>query len=64
MLFVYKEIKMEVGYRIDLLVENKEIVEVKSLENLAPVHYAQVLTYLKLPIHAKFAEERQSSQSF
>jgi GxxExxY protein len=46
--FVYKKVKMEVGYRIDLLVENKVIIEVKSLENLAPVHYAQLLTYLKL----------------
>ena len=46
--FVYKEIKMDVGYRIDLLVENKVIVEIKSLENLAPVHFSQLLTYLKL----------------
>ena len=46
--FYYKEIKMDVGYRVDLLIENKLIIEVKSLENLAPVHYAQVLTYLKL----------------
>lgn len=46
--FLYKEIKMEVGYRIDLLVEDKVIIEVKSVENLAPVHYSQVLTYLKL----------------
>ncbi len=46
--FIYKEIKMEIGYRIDLLVENKIIVEVKSVETLAPVHYSQVLTYLKL----------------
>lgn len=46
--FIYKEIKMDVGYRIDLLVENKIIIEVKSVETLAPVHYAQVLTYLKL----------------
>lgn len=46
--FVYKEVKMEVGYRIDLLVENKVIVEIKSLENLAPVHFSQTLTYLKL----------------
>lgn len=46
--FYYKEIKMDVGYRIDLLIENKIIIEVKSLENLAPVHYAQLLTYLKL----------------
>jgi GxxExxY protein len=46
--FIYKEIKMEVGYRIDLLIENKVVVEIKSVESLAPVHYAQILTYLKL----------------
>ncbi len=46
--FVYKEIKMDVGYRLDLLVENKVIIEIKSIETLAPVHYAQLLTYLKL----------------
>lgn len=46
--FIYKEVKMEIGYRLDLLVENKVIIEIKSLENLAPVHYAQVLTYLRL----------------
>lgn len=46
--FYYKDIKMEVGYRVDILVENKLIIEVKSLETLAPVHYAQLLTYLKL----------------
>ena len=45
---VYKEIKLEVGYRIDMLVEDKVIVEIKSVENLAPVHFAQTLTYLKL----------------
>ena len=46
--FIYKEVQLEVGYRLDLLVENKVIVEVKSVENLMPVHYAQLLTYLKL----------------
>jgi GxxExxY protein len=46
--FIYKEVKMDVGYRIDLLVENKVIIEIKSVETLAPVHYAQLLTYLKL----------------
>jgi GxxExxY protein len=46
--FIYKGIKQDVGYRLDLLVENKVIVEIKSLETLAPVHYAQTLTYLKL----------------
>lgn len=45
---VYKEVKQEVGYRIDLLVENKVIIEIKSIENLSPVHFAQTLTYLKL----------------
>ncbi|WP_288368677.1 GxxExxY protein [uncultured Roseivirga sp.] len=46
--FHYKEVKMDVGYRVDLLIENKVIVEVKSVETLVPVHYAQLLTYLKL----------------
>ncbi len=46
--FVYKEIKLDVGYRIDMVVENKVIIEIKSVETLAPVHFAQVLTYLKL----------------
>jgi len=46
--FIYKEVKLEVGYRLDLLIENKVIVEIKSLENIAPVHFAQLLTYLKL----------------
>ena len=45
---MYKEIKMEVGFRIDLLIENKVIIEIKSVEALAPVHFAQTLTYLKL----------------
>jgi GxxExxY protein len=46
--FVYKEIKLDAGYRLDLLIENKVIIEIKSVETLAPVHFAQVLTYLKL----------------
>ena len=46
--FVYKEIKLDVGYRLDLLVEKKVIIEIKSIELLAPVHFAQLLTYLKL----------------
>jgi GxxExxY protein len=46
--FVYKEVKLSVGYRIDLLIENKLIIEVKSVDMLAPVHYAQLLTYLRL----------------
>ncbi len=45
---VYKEVKQDVGYRIDLLVNNLVIVEIKSVETLAPVHFSQTLTYLKL----------------
>lgn len=46
--FVYKDIKMDAGFRIDLLVNDKVIVEIKSVDVLAPVHFAQTLTYLKL----------------
>jgi GxxExxY protein len=46
--FIYKEIKLDVGYRLDLVVENKVIVEIKAVETLLPVHYSQLLTYLKL----------------
>ena len=45
---VYKEVKLECGYRVDLLVEGRVIVELKSVEALAPVHDAIVLTYLRL----------------
>ncbi|RKS97712.1 GxxExxY protein [Chryseobacterium defluvii] len=44
----YKEINIENAYRIDLIVENKVIVEIKSVLELHPVFYSQVLTYLKL----------------
>jgi GxxExxY protein len=45
---VYKNIKMEIGYRMDIQVEEKIIVEVKAVDALNDVHLAQVLTYLKL----------------
>jgi GxxExxY protein len=45
---VHEEIKMDAGFRADVLIENKVIVELKSIEALAPVHYKQVQTYLKL----------------
>ena len=45
---VYKEVKLNAGYRIDLLVEHKVIIEIKSVEALADIHTAQLLTYLKL----------------
>lgn len=45
---IYEEIKLDVGYRIDLLVESRVIVEIKSVEALNDIHLAQILTYLKL----------------
>lgn len=45
---IYEDVKLEIGYRVDIMVENKLIVEVKSVEALNDVHLAQVLTYLKL----------------
>ncbi|MEM3092052.1 MAG: GxxExxY protein [Candidatus Pacearchaeota archaeon] len=45
---IYKDIKLDIGYRLDLLVNNKVIVEIKSVEALNDVHLAQILTYLKL----------------
>ncbi|MCB0824119.1 MAG: GxxExxY protein [Bacteroidales bacterium] len=45
---VYEEIKLDPGYRVDILVENKLIIEIKSVEALNDVHLAQILTYLKL----------------
>jgi len=46
--FIYKNIQLDTGYRLDLIVNDKVIIELKSVETLAPVHYAQTLTYLKL----------------
>ena len=45
---IYEEVKMDVGYRIDVLIEDKFIVEIKSVEALNDIHLAQLLTYLKL----------------
>jgi GxxExxY protein len=45
---VFEEVKLECGFRCDILVENKLIIEVKAVEALSDVHLAQVLTYLKL----------------
>jgi len=44
----YKEIHFDAGFRIDLLVDDKVLVEIKSIERLAPVHFAQTLTYLRM----------------
>ena len=45
---VYKDVKLECGYRVDLLVENRVVVELKSIESLAAIHEAIILTYLRL----------------
>ncbi|MGZ2370111.1 GxxExxY protein [Ancylomarina sp. YFZ004] len=45
---IYDDVKLDIGYRIDLLINNKLIIEIKSVESLNDVHLAQILTYLKL----------------
>ena len=45
---IYEEEKLELGFRLDLLVDELVIIEIKSVEALAPVHYKQLLTYLRL----------------
>lgn len=45
---IYDEVKLEIGYRLDVFVENKLVVKIKSVEALNDVHLAQILTYLKL----------------
>ena len=45
---VYKEVKLDHGYRIDILVEEKVVIEIKTVDTLMDVHTAQVLTYLRL----------------
>jgi len=45
---VYNEIKLDLGFRADIIADKKVIIEIKSIENIAEVHHKQVLTYLKL----------------
>ncbi|MGD0754276.1 MAG: GxxExxY protein [Bacteroidales bacterium] len=45
---IYEEVKLDCGYRIDILVESKVVIEIKSIETLNDVHLAQILTYMKL----------------
>lgn len=45
---IYKDLKIDHGYRMDLLVENKLVLELKTVEGFTAVHFAQILTYLKL----------------
>lgn len=46
--FIYKNIKMDAGYRVDVLINDKVIVEIKAVEEISNIHIAQLLTYLKL----------------
>ena len=45
---VYREVKLDCGYRLDLVVENQVVVELKAVDELIPIHKAQLLSYLKL----------------
>jgi GxxExxY protein len=45
---IYEEVKLDIGYRIDLMVERQVIVEIKSVDTFNEVHFAQILTYIKL----------------
>lgn len=45
---IWEDVKLDIGFRSDLIVEDKLIIEIKSIETLAPVHHKQLLTYLKL----------------
>lgn len=45
---IYNEVKLDVGYRLDFLIENKFVLEIKSIEALNDIHLAQILTYLRL----------------
>lgn len=45
---IYDDVKMELGFRADIIVEDKVIIEIKSVESIAPVHQKQLLTYLKI----------------
>jgi len=45
---IYEEVRLDCGYRIDILVENKLVLEIKSVDALSDIHLAQILTYIKL----------------
>ena len=45
---IYGDVKLDAGYRIDLLVNNQVILELKAVDEIAPIHHAQLMTYLKL----------------
>ena len=45
---IYEDVKLEIGYRVDIIIDNKVILEIKSVDALNDIHLAQILTYLKL----------------
>ena len=45
---IYEDVKLEIGYRVDIIIEDKLILEIKAVEALNDIHFAQLLTYLKL----------------
>ncbi|KQO34477.1 GxxExxY protein [Flavobacterium sp. Leaf82] len=45
---IYEKVKLDIGYRLDIIIENKLILEIKSVDALNEIHFAQLLTYLKL----------------
>ncbi len=45
---IYKEVRLDVGYRLDVLVEDLVVIEIKSVDSLSAIHQAQVISYLKL----------------
>jgi GxxExxY protein len=51
---IFEEVRLECGYRADLVIENRVIIEIKSVEALGPIHMAQTLTYLRF-LHLKLA---------
>lgn len=51
---VHEEIKMDIGFRADVILDDKVIIEIKSIEALADIHFKQVLTYLKLGLLVNF----------
>jgi GxxExxY protein len=60
----YQDVKLDAGYRIDFLVENCVVVELKSVEKLLPLHLAQVMTYLRLSGHQGGAAHQLQRPAF
>lgn len=56
---IYKQVKLDCGYRIDLLVEDEIVVELKTVESLSPIHTAQVLSYEAFPQNLRTFDQFQ-----